>query len=374
MTGRAKTNTFASQLRHFARAVDIVDDRIFDSVRGLVYGYVKNGLGAEYLELLRDQPIDGEPGLKMFWSSDDLNHLWRVRGSGKTYFNAVTQAFSEDQPLWIVGRDRQPLRTAETLEDLWSGAAPQAPYKPSVDRPIKTAVAVPLPAKKALGIYFFESCTYLGITEVAKSELLMLASALSILLELYEVNRTQARMTESAIFELQGSLDAAKFPRLAKPHCFIASSSRADPSVTVVIHEVLQNFADQLEFTDWRRMTESGNIATQISREITQSRFGICYLSEPAPVGTGTRVTYVDNPNVVFEAGMLHATTAANEPGQGGEPTGWIPIRESNSPPAPFDFATERTLEVPRFGDGRVNEDRLRQMLTERVQTLLEER
>jgi hypothetical protein len=81
----------------------------------------------------------------------------------------------------------------------------------------------------------------------------------------------------------------------------------------------------------------------------------------------------VDNPNVVFEAGMLHARTANNESGDGGEPTGWIPIREVDSPPAPFDFASERTVQVPRRADGAVNEDRLRDELRARVQVLLGE-
>jgi hypothetical protein len=206
---------------------------------------------------------------------------------------------------------------------------------------------------------------------VAKIELHCLAEALAILLDLYEANRAQFALHSAAIFELQERLDKAKFPQLARPHFFLASPNGADTQVTAVIREVLHAFSDQLEFTDWTKMSVSGNINVQIAKEITRSRFGICYLSEPAKESSEADVRYVDNPNVVFEAGMLHARTAANEAQDGSEPAGWIPMRENASPPAPFDFATERILEIPRYDDGSLNEDRLRERLTERIRKLL---
>jgi hypothetical protein len=364
----AKTNTLAGQLRHFARSVDIVDDEIFDRVRGLIVRYVRTELDAEYFELMREETLGGEPVLKMFWSSDDREHSAPVRTREGGYTNPLTLAFGSDRPLWIVGVDKKALRDAPALIDEWSGCELPSPYRPSSDQSIRTVVVLPLRRRRVLGIYYFESCSHLGITDVAKVELAMLAEALAILLELYDVNRSQSRMTASAIADLQDNLESAKFPRLAKPHFFIASSVRADMRVMTVIDEVLDDFSDRIEFTDWRRMAQSGNISTQIAKEVTRSRFGICYLSEPTPEGS-----YLDNPNVVFEAGMLHARTGSNESGDGGEPTGWIPIRELDSPPAPFDFAAERTVQVPRRSDGSVNEDRLRDDLRTRVGTLLGE-
>ena len=55
-------------------------------------------------------------------------------------------------------------------------------------------------------------------------------------------------------------------------------------------------------------------------------------------------VEYVDNPNVVFEAGMLHARTSVDETDKSGEPCGWIPIREAESAPAPFDFSPSKIM------------------------------
>lgn len=363
-------DTFAGELRHFARSVDIVDDDIFDRVRQLIYKYVRNELGAAYFELMREQPVDREPGLKTFWSSDELDNLWRVRQSDGTYSNPIALAFGEGHSLWIVGEDRETLGASNKLVDEWSQESAPPPYQQMAQQPIRTLIVLPTRRKRPLGVCYLECTQGIGITDIAKTELHILAEAIAILLELYDMNRSQSSSTSSAISELQDKLEAATFPRLTRPHFFVAHSKRADDAVTRLIHETLDDFADRVEFTDWERMSASGDINTQIANEIARSRFGICYLSEPAePPEDGTR--YVDNPNVVFEAGMVHARTAMNDPSDRGEPTGWIPMREDASPPAPFDFATERILLIPRLSDGRLNEERLREALRQRIDSLL---
>jgi hypothetical protein len=362
-------NTFAGQLRHFAKSVDIVDDRVFDHVRSLIYRYVRSELDALYFEVDREQDIDGRPGLRMFWSDLDRDHNWPLKSADESYTNCVTRAVALNQPMWIVASDKSGLSEAEKYEDLWSASTDLPRHRPDADQPVKTVVIVPLRRRRMLGAYYFESGKYIGITEVAKQELLQLGDALAILLELYEAHKSQTRLTGEAIDHLQDTLESARFPKLTKPHFFLAFSNAADSSVRLVITETLDKFADQLEFTDWTKMADSGNINEQIAREIVRSRFGICYLSEPSPDDSGHR--FVDNPNVVFEAGMLHALTSANTAASGAEPSGWIPMREADSPPAPFDFAAERTIEIPRTGNGEVNEGRLATILEERVSRLL---
>ncbi len=366
-------STFAGQLRHFARSVDIVDDATFDQFRLLIYRYVKNELDAAYFELVREQAVERQPALKMFWSSDDRDHNWPVRRDDGSYTNPIAVAFGEERALWVVAPDKAPLDGAGVVEDQWSHQRDLPAYRPTAEQTIRTLVALPLRRRRTLGVCYFECPSYIAITDVAKTELLLLADAIAILLELYEANRTQSALTSAAILELQERLEKAKFPRLARPHFFVAFSNRADSQVMNVIKEVLHNLADRLEFTDWSAMAESGDINRQLAREITRSRFGICYLSEPGKDG-GDGVTFVDNPNVLFEAGMLHGKTTADDDGDGGEPAGWIPVREAASPPAPFDFAAERILVVPRFADdATLNEDRLRETLTTRILKLLRE-
>ena len=50
--------------------VDIVDDEIFDRVRQLIYKYVKNELGAAYFELMREQQLDVDSGLRLALALD----------------------------------------------------------------------------------------------------------------------------------------------------------------------------------------------------------------------------------------------------------------------------------------------------------------
>lgn len=76
-----KANTFAGQLKHFAKSVDIVDDEIFEGARKLIYRYVGDELEAEYFEVDRAQEAEGETGLHMFWSSLDLPHVWRLQNA-----------------------------------------------------------------------------------------------------------------------------------------------------------------------------------------------------------------------------------------------------------------------------------------------------
>jgi hypothetical protein len=309
----------------------------------------------------------------MFWSSEDYDHTWPIRRPDGSFSNLITHAVGQDRPLWVVGNDKETLADADELVDAWSGGTELGTYQPSISQPIKTLVVLPLKRRRTLGVCYFESTAHIGITEVAKTELQLLAEAIAIMLELYDVNRAQSQMTAWALDELQDRLVKTKFPRLTKPHFFVAYSNRADEPVVNVIREVLYDFSDRLEFTDWSRISEAGNINTQIAKEITRSRFGICYLSQPAKASDDPTVKYEDNPNVVFEAGMLRGKAVASDTGEEGEPSGWIPMRESASPPAPFDFAAERTLVVPRFPDGTLKESPLREALTTRITRLLRE-
>jgi hypothetical protein len=371
-----KTSTFAGQLEHFAQSVDVVDDRTFDAVRDLVCRYVTGELGGRYFELLRQEASvngDRDLWLRTFWSSEERSHLWKVLASHGDYANPVTEAFDTDRPMWLVSPEGAPLNGATACSDLWSNTSAAVSYQPISRQPVRTAVVMPLRYRHPIGAYCIESARYIEITNVAKLEMRRLATALAILCELWDTNRSQSVSKQHAISDLRDMLNQAKFPRLAKPHVFVAFSNRADETVELIIKDVLRQFEDQLEFTDWSQMQESGNISRQISREIMESRYGVCYFSEPVESGGAASTRYTDNPNVVFEAGMLHArTTASADKGQG-QPSGWIPIREEDSPPAPFDFATERILYVPRSRNGELNESKLKQMLTRRIIALLGE-
>jgi hypothetical protein len=370
---RTLKRTFAAELRHFVEAIDIVDDQTFRDVRDLVWKYLTDQLEAEYFEIMSPTIVGRQAQLKVHWSSRDDDLAWSIRDEDGRYTNAVTAAFDNNAPLWLASPDGSVLAEASTVVDQWSRLEDLPPYKPVIPRPIRTAVVVPLPSTPPRLVFFLETKQPVGITEVAKEELLILAESLGFAMELNRANRTQSRLTREALRELGGILDAAEFPKLAKPRVFFAFSDRADRVVIEVVKTVLREFQAQLDVHDWDEMRESGNIPTQITHSIARSRFGVCYLSEPQKNGDGGGArAYIDNPNVVFESGMLQAQT--NDYADEDEPAGWIPIRERNSPQAPFDFASERMLMVPRVpGTGGVDRQRLAEELRQRVKWLLRE-
>lgn len=65
---------------------------------------------------------------------------------------------------------------------------------------------------------------------------------------------------------------------------------------------------------------------------------------------------------------MLHALI--NSPDA--PPSGWIPVREKDSPPAPFDFATERIELVERDARGQLDEDDFGRRIRRRIDALLQ--
>jgi hypothetical protein len=359
--------TFGDYLRHFARSVDIVDERTMDDIRQLVYNYVRDELAIGYFSLASEQTVDGKPGLRTIWSTSPNGHATTIRTPAGAYGSQISLSFDQRKPLWVVNLEQRPLRHTDDYVDLWSGVAELPKYQAPIDQDMKTSIVVPLTHwGRAIGVIYLESTSYLEITPVAKHELSLLADALSILFDLRQANRAQVQGTVDALTDLRAILSATSFPRLTKPQVFVAFSGSADEQVVGIMQEVLDDFTDSLSVVQWDRIEESGSITSQLVEQIARSRFGICYLSEPT--GNG-KVQFQDNPNVLFEAGMLHSLT--NSPAE--RPSGWVPIRERRSPDTPFDFASERILFVPRSADGEVMEARFRSAMRKRVEALVSE-
>jgi hypothetical protein len=357
--------TFGDHLRQFARSVDIVDEQTVDAVRDLIYAYVTNELDAAYFSLACEQQVDDRPGLRTVWSSANQQHTTTIRNAAGDYTSQISVSFDQCKPLWVVDPKGGSLRQADSYVDLWSEVPDLPRYQTPINRDMKTSIIVPLVHwSRVLGVIYLESTAYLEIADVTKDELTLLADAIAILLELRQANRAQITGTRAAVNELSVTLRNTKFPRLTKPQLFVAFSGKADDAVIGVIQQILDEFSDALRVVQWNGIEESGSITLGLIEEIARSRFGICYLSEPAK-GAGNE--YSDNPNVLFEAGMLHSLT--NSPIA--TPAGWVPIRERRSPEIPFDFASERILLITRSNDGRLAEETFRADLRKRVEALL---
>jgi hypothetical protein len=358
--------TFAEHLQQFARSIDIVSDDALEHVRGLVTQYIRSALKIDYFEMMLETIVDGKPGLKTFWTTG-IPFANSLRYPNGDYQGQTAFAFVQNVELWIVGEGGQTLVDAPSYIDKWSGCSSVPSYRnPMIDR-IKTSIILPLRDEgRVFGVLDLESTTFLEITRLAKTELAMIAESISMLYQLQRASKIQRESTQKALQQLGLILRTRNSLSLSKPKLFLASSSKADQRVNAVLRRVLDTYSSWIEVTPWYEISKSGNINQHIIREILSSSYGVCYFSEAVDGPLATR--YQDNPNVLFEAGMLHVLSYTDQ----NSSEGWLPIRERKSPELPFDFATERILMVPRLQDGSLNVPDFENELRQRLDTLLD--
>lgn len=383
-------DSFGYVLRRFARAVDIVDDDVIHEAGTLVQDYVSRELAIEHVDVMRHQQVGNEPGLGTLWSSDPAALVaWPIAdASTNKYSSQVAQAYDQGSPLWVVPADGETLEACAAYTDLWSDATDLPAYHaPMEDLHAKTSIVLPLQlGSRKVGALCLDSSTHMEITPVAREELRLVAEAIGILHSKFESTKSSRTSKKSAIGELKQDLADASFRQLTMPHVFVASSGEADGAVVEAITSVLDRdeFSDSITWKHWEGSQQPGPIPQQIVEDITEAKFGICYLSEPdgehvgasgeadgadgaAAGGCEQHPAYRDNPNVLFEAGMLHSLRGI------GHSSGWVPVREEDAPPAPFDVATERHILVPRKEDGAVDRPKLEELLCGYVRQLIDD-
>jgi len=356
--------TFGEHLLQFALSVDIVDPATAEGVLRRVEDYAK-GFGVGFLEFLVLSDVDGQPGLKTHWAWGGADCAVSIRGADGKPIGHSGYAFIEKKPLWIVDVTKKPFSAKSQFQDLWSqSVSSEIPaYLRCNDHKIKTSILIPVrDNNQTYGVLNLETENYLEPTEIARRELTLVAESLSIIYRLSRSHGLQARSTQEALRQLD-EFRRTSPASLAKPQVFIATADRADDHVVGLIREVVAEFKDQIVESFWRDSSESGDINQQILTEIAGCTFGICYFSV---VDDGTH-RYGDNVNVVFEAGMLHSLTN----GASGEPYRWIPVREKDSPPTPFDFAAQRLLIVDRLSNASVNAEKFKHRLRDRLKNVL---
>lgn len=358
--------SFAEDLLQFAHTVDIVNAEIFDHARALVERYVKEALNINYFEFMRETIVGGGPGLETVWATSQ-KHSEPIKSSDGSYTNQICFAFGEHTPLWVVGEDKSPLASLETYVDLWSGRDSLPKYGLVEGYEIRTAIMIPLKRKGGgvLGVLDFESSDYLDITEAAKRELLLISDALCLLSEREAMIANDTTDTKTALRKLEDSFGSKYLLRLSKPKLFFAWPSKADRSVVAAIRTILDEFSNRVNIITWDEIEDSGNINDQIIEHILSSTYGVCYFSEVPSEGNDS--SYQDNANVLIEAGMLHVLSQNEQSSS----ESWIPIREVEPPPIPFDFIAQRILIVPRLQSGELNEKLFGEQLRKRVESLL---
>lgn len=379
--GNNMAATIGEQLKHFMMSVDFVDSDLCRSVRTLLDRHLAESLAMKHYHVMMDGTrVKGKPALRtavtagLAWTNENQDTIPVQEESG-SYKGQSTYAYEKDMKLWVtaplVGDEHKPLNETETYVDQWSKTK-NIPAYFSEDKPtIRTSIVCPLKyGDRVFGFLCLESEQYLECSDYARREIQALADAVAIVLWLHQgyLKQQDSRRHAFSVIESTVKEKGHLLSPLSKPKVFFASSSRADREVVGVVRDILQNeLGPSIQEVFWREIKDPGDINAQVIREINECRFGICYLSEPTASNSGTKIQFVDNLNVVFEAGMLQSLSSASSE----TPESWIPLREPNSPPAPFDIAHQRTLLVTRLNDGSLNKDSFHADLLARISNLL---
>jgi hypothetical protein len=220
------------------------------------------------------------------------------------------------------------------------------------------------PRGAPFGFLNLEFDTHLSFQKRAQVELRALADAIGTLENLFRSRDHRIDRMTSELRHLNARSDRGVywFP-LERVKLFFAYPKSTDKEVLDVVRSVLKEFEDVIERVDWSEdMHDPGDVIKQIDARIMESTFGVCIFSEQKG-----RTSYQDNPNVLIEAGMMHAyEITVTSP-----MIGWIPVREGGSSQIPFDFVTQRTIWIPRRSNGKLNKQEFRDTLKTRLTRLI---
>ena len=361
---------FGERINEFVLSTDIMDQETFFDLLKLIQEYVNEHLDVVYFSVLDETVVNNQPGLRTLWSSRDQCPSYTVdKEIGYSSHSALT--FGENTPIWVVSTSMTSLRDANDLKDMWSGVENLPAYSTQNDTAIRTSVMHPLTREgRPIGVVEFAAERYIEPTSASLVEARTLATLISRAYQMYDVRRAQRENTKRALQMMAESLHTGSWTRLALPQLFVAYSGleRLDENLSAehqavigTIREIVEEFSKRITCIYWEDVTEAGNITSQVIRDISNSDFGLCYFSEPAPDGT-----FHDNPNVLFEAGMMQALSSSPN----GLLRAWIPIREKDSPTIPFDIASERILTIDRT-DGKLDNAAFSKSLRDRMTGLL---
>jgi len=366
--------TFGEKLLNFAQSVDsLTNDNVRD-LKPILFDHLKSKAGAATIEVCIETPFVGGDGLRYTWYSETNppgSHPLFKDEKKTVYYGQTSYAYTKNWDLWIVASDDSKLAGSAQYINLLSDdrtcdseIPPYIAYTGVPD--IRTSIILPFRKKgqsgcQPQGLLNIEFPDRLKAYSTLKAELLNIRSAVEILLQLEstsELNRTNTSIAINTLREQSKLTSSLKLPKI-----FVGFPGAHDKAVSKSIANVLSLFFSRAQIVFWNEMHESGNINDHTFRAINDATFGIFYFSAQKDDGG-----FVDNPNVLFEAGMLHALSKNSAQ----EPTRWIPIREQEklTGKIPFDMMSERILIVPRHPNGSLNTSEFEEQLRVRLSKL----
>ena len=372
-THRPAPRSFGQYLKQFALSADFISTAHYKRVREDIAEFLLEQLGAVTVGLFELCKIDNADGLRMVWSTPKFPLHESLRDENG-YRRQLALALGERRCLWVVTKDGKPLSEHNRGVDLWQDPDPDLPpFYSSHDHP-RTKTQIILVVKNAHnepnGVFLVEIGEKVLPTSALRADLCTIADAVGLLKATNERTQEQYQSTRIALRQLERIKERTHLDTGAYPALFFAYSDTAPRDAIDIIQGVLKRFSDRLLVRDWKAMHNPGDINVQVTEEILNARYGVCFFSEVVSSnGSDTpEHAYQDNSNVLLEAGMLHMATEGN----GGVGTGWIPIREEASPDVPFDLVSQRTVLVRRSQDGQLNKKAFAKELRAKLSALLD--
>ncbi len=321
----------------------MVTPKAFEEILRRIDSHLGKSLRMKFCEVLINRYAGEEVYLRTEWKTGGDGWDEPLR-EGEVYKGQVSYAFAKQRALWIVGEQGAPLEKSERYRDLLTGELVKdlPPYVDLTPSTILTSVIIPLRKPEKFGLVNFEFAAYVRATPAMRRELFSIADAIASLYrlkDLYVLREENTKEAQRILLE--------KRHHLWRPSVFVAYPAHHDRDVIQAVRDVLNEFQEELEPYFWEDDHTPGGIHNRLSSEILTCQFGVCYFSEI--VGSGQQA-FRDNPNVLFEAGMLNALGDNPE----GTPQTWIPIREFMGDQVPFDFIDQRILFVNRDENGKL--------------------
>jgi hypothetical protein len=358
--------TFGDHLLQFAHGILIVTDEVYFDVLKQIEDHLTSRFEAgfvavvtHFVDKVNHQPcLMGEYPRSPWWSEP-------MRLRNNRYTCQAAFAFDIGEMVWIVESSAKALNSSTSYRDLLNSSNDSAipRYAKATDATVFTSIIQPLRAGgQAFGVMNIELKTYLEPVVAVKEEFEKIGAAIEILQTLRKAYSSQVLNTQGAKRRLE---EAESVPVGGIIKMFLASSSNADDEVVGCLKETLDEFASQGKFKlDHWTEPAPGNITTNLWTRLSTCTYGACYLSEPS----GTTSGYRDNPNVLFEAGVLYSLRQARR----GPLRSILLVRERNAPKIPFDLSTEYMVYVPRSGDGRLQFEKFRSDLRAYLRPMFE--
>lgn len=368
--------SFSRDLLEVVNSTEHMTTGTYNHLIDVLNNYFANVLAAGFYEVQLDGVNAGDaPGLTTAWSNATAQVTPIFKSQG-VYQGQTTFAYDRNVDLWVTAKSKGLLREVRRPGDFLDSASHQTNIplywnysEKEKNLFARTSIILILrhPQGSRFGFLNMEFASHIPFRPQAMSELRRLAGAIGALMHSKKLRDQRMGDVAKRVKKLSDWLDnRAYISPLTSARLFFAYPKNGDREVVELVQAALDDFQDTIERVDWHEdMHEPGAISEQIDRQIMNSTYGLCFVSER----NSRSSLYRDNRNVLIEAGMMHALELTSSAPM----TSWILIREENSPPLPFDFVNHRMIEVPRSQNGNLRRAEFAKLLGTRLKAMIKQ-